>query len=296
MVATPLAVELGEILPQGAGEQESDHVTPLFARSLLTVAVNCVAVFPGTVTLPGRVFTTIASTVTAVPARAGGSATEVAVIVTCRSAAGGGGGAAYVVGAPFAVETGETLPHDPIAQDTAQVTPLLLASLVSVAVRVIAPPAGTVLADEATLIATDGTVIVAELDFVVSAIEVADSVTAKSFAGGLLGTVYVTLAPLNEEVGETVPHGGLEQLTVQVTPEVLLSFTTVAENCAVPPIWTVANAGDTVTAIAGEGVGAWLPPQPIIVSKTSTPLSELSKDARHFKRRFMGHLPLHSAR
>lgn len=295
-MATPLAVELGEILPQGAGEQESDHATPPFAGSLLTVAVNCVGVFAGTVTLPGCVLTTIASTVTAAPARAGGSPTEVAVIVTCRSAAGGEGGAVYVVAAPFAVETGETLPQDPVAQDTAQVTPLLLASLVTAAVRVVAPPAGTVLADEATLIATDGTVIVAELDFVVSAIEVADSVTAKSFAGGSLGTVYVTIAPLNEEVGETVPHGGLEQLTVQVTPEVLLSFITVAENCAVPPIWTVANAGDTVTAIAGGGVGAWLPPQPIVVSKTSMPPSELSKDARRFKGRFMSHLPLHSAR
>jgi hypothetical protein len=41
VVATPLAVEVGETVPQGAGEQDTLQVTPPLVRSLLTVAVNC---------------------------------------------------------------------------------------------------------------------------------------------------------------------------------------------------------------------------------------------------------------
>jgi hypothetical protein len=127
VVGAPLAVETGKTLPQGPGEQESDHVTPLFATSLLTVAVNCVLVFPGTVRESDFMVTTIAGTVTTAPARAGGSATEVAVMVTSKSVAGGGG-AVYFVATPLAVETGETVPQDAAGQDTAHFTPLLLSS------------------------------------------------------------------------------------------------------------------------------------------------------------------------
>ena len=49
VVATPLAVEVGETLPQGAGEQDTVQVTPFLLRSLPTVAVNCAVVFPCTV-------------------------------------------------------------------------------------------------------------------------------------------------------------------------------------------------------------------------------------------------------
>ena len=41
MVAIPLAVAVGETVPQGVGEQDTVQVTPLFAGSLVTVAVNC---------------------------------------------------------------------------------------------------------------------------------------------------------------------------------------------------------------------------------------------------------------
>ena len=116
--------------------------------------------------------------------------------------------------------------------------------------------ASTVLVAGLMLMATNGTTIVAELDFVASVTDVAVSFTARSVPGGSLGTVYVTLAPVNEEVGNTLPHAALGQVTVQFTPAPLVSFVMVAENCAVSPIWTVAEAGDTVTTIAGAGAGA----------------------------------------
>jgi hypothetical protein len=42
VVATPLAVAVGKIVPQGAERQDNDQRTPIFAESLVTVAVNCV--------------------------------------------------------------------------------------------------------------------------------------------------------------------------------------------------------------------------------------------------------------
>ena len=86
------------------------------------------------------------------------------------------------------------------------------------AVREVTSFASTVLVAGLMLMATNGTTIVALLDFVASATEVAVSFTARSVPGGSLGTVYVTLAPVNEEAGDTVPHGALGQVTVQVTP------------------------------------------------------------------------------
>ena len=41
-VATPLAVAVGDTVPQGAVEQDTVHVTPLFDESLSTVAVRFV--------------------------------------------------------------------------------------------------------------------------------------------------------------------------------------------------------------------------------------------------------------
>jgi len=207
-------------------------------------------VFPGTVRLEGSVFTTIAGTVTDADPRAGESATEVAVMVTCKSLAGGGG-AVYVVAAPLAVVAGEKLPQGVGAQDTVHATPLLLVSLPTVAINSAVPFASAVAADGVTLIVTDGTVITAALDFVGSATEVAVRVTFKSLAGGLFGTVYVTAAPLSDEVGETVPHGAAAQVILQFTPLPPKSFITLAEKRAVPPICTVSTAGETVTVIAG---------------------------------------------
>jgi hypothetical protein len=54
VVATPLAVALGETTPQGVGEHDTDHVTPLFAESLVTVAVTCVVAPACTVVVPAE--------------------------------------------------------------------------------------------------------------------------------------------------------------------------------------------------------------------------------------------------
>lgn len=89
MVAVPLAVEVGEIVPQGAGEQDTAQVTPLLLGSLPTVAVTC-AVDPASTTPPEvATDTVIAGTVMLADADAKGLATEVAVSVTVKSVAGG---------------------------------------------------------------------------------------------------------------------------------------------------------------------------------------------------------------
>ena len=41
VTAAPLALEVGDTLPQGVGEQATAHVTPPLLVSLPTVAVNC---------------------------------------------------------------------------------------------------------------------------------------------------------------------------------------------------------------------------------------------------------------
>jgi len=111
------------------------------------------------------------------------------------------------------------------------------------------------------VIITNGTVMVAVLDFVLSVTEVAVRVTVKSLAGGLVGAVYVTGKALKLEEGETVPHGAAEQVTLQVTPAYFGSLVTVAENCAVAFACTVADAGETATAMGG-GKADDDPPQP----------------------------------
>ena len=90
MVGFPLRVGPGGILPQGAGEHETPHVTPLPLGSLPTVATifgtvpvaSTVAVAGVTeIVTDGTVMVTVADFVE--------SATEVAVTVTVRSLAGG---------------------------------------------------------------------------------------------------------------------------------------------------------------------------------------------------------------
>jgi hypothetical protein len=91
------------------------------------VTVN-IAVAPDcTVIVAGATDNVIAGTVIVTLADFDASATEVPVSVTVRSLAGEAGGA-YVVGAPLAVDVGETLPHAATEHDTLQVTPLLAES------------------------------------------------------------------------------------------------------------------------------------------------------------------------
>jgi len=71
------------------------------------------------------------------------------------------------VGAPLAVEAGETDPHAEAEQETVQVTPLLAGSLLTAAVKACVPPAGT-LAEAGEIVTVMGgggvTVTVAEAD------------------------------------------------------------------------------------------------------------------------------------
>jgi hypothetical protein len=60
VVATPLAVALGETAPHGVGEHDTVQVTPLFAGSLVTVAVTCVVAPACTVVVPAETETLIA--------------------------------------------------------------------------------------------------------------------------------------------------------------------------------------------------------------------------------------------
>lgn len=53
VVAAPLAVDVGETPPQGAGEQDTVHVTPASAKSLPTVALNCAVDVARTVAVGG---------------------------------------------------------------------------------------------------------------------------------------------------------------------------------------------------------------------------------------------------
>ena len=84
-----------------------------------------------------------------------------------------------------------------------------------------------------------GTVIAAEAEIVALLTPVAVRVTVKSVSGGAVGALYVVVAPLLVATGETVPQGAVAQDTVQVTPPLAGSLTTVAEICVVVPAGTV---------------------------------------------------------
>jgi hypothetical protein len=93
VIGVPLAELVDEIVPHTAEHAVppcvSVHVTPLLAGSLLTVPVNCWAMFNGSSAPPGAADTVIAGTVTNAEADAEVLVTEVAVMVTIKSAEGG---------------------------------------------------------------------------------------------------------------------------------------------------------------------------------------------------------------
>src|SRR5258708_5670775 len=121
------------------------------------------------------------------------------------------------------------------------------------------------------------TVMVVLAVLVVSATEVAVSVTFKSLADEVVGAVNVTAAPLPVAVGETEPHGVAEHDTIHVTPLPAESLLTVAVNCAVAPGCTVAVACDSVTLTVGGGGGggtlAEPPPHPELLTATTRAIS-----------------------
>jgi hypothetical protein len=140
VIATPLAVVAGETVPHGAVEQETVHLTPAFAGSLVTVAVKFPVLLGWTVAEFGDTDTVTAGIVTVADPDFDISSTEVAVMVTFMSLAGGLAGALYVT------EVLVTLLRVPApdAGERLQVTPLLAASLAMVVVNACVPAACTV--------------------------------------------------------------------------------------------------------------------------------------------------------
>jgi hypothetical protein len=89
VVATPLAVAVGKTVPHGAAEHATVQVTPLFAGSLVTVAVNCAVAPACTVAELGATEIVVPGTVMIAEFDTEVLATEVAVMVTIKSPAGG---------------------------------------------------------------------------------------------------------------------------------------------------------------------------------------------------------------
>jgi len=128
VTATPDALDAGATVPQVAPVQpvpDSVHVTPCFAGSLATVAVNVVVAFVITFTAVCDKLTTIGtSTLTAVAVFVE-SVTDVAVTVT-SAGLGTFGGAVYVTPTPEGLFEGTIVPHAmPVqpAPESAHVTP-----------------------------------------------------------------------------------------------------------------------------------------------------------------------------
>lgn len=87
--------------------------------------------------------------------------------------------------------------------------------------------------------------------------------------------MYVVGVPLAVDVGDTLPHGGVSQVTDQTTPPLLASFVTVAMNGAVFPVETVAGFGVTEMVNPGTVIAADAPTPPLetAVASNVTPRS-----------------------
>ncbi len=93
VVGVPLGVEVGKTVPHDVTEHETVQVTPLFAESLVTVAVNCAVAPAASVAVFGATETVIPGIVTMAVADTEVLVTEVAVRVTVKLPAGAIGGA-----------------------------------------------------------------------------------------------------------------------------------------------------------------------------------------------------------
>ena len=125
-----------------------------------------------------------------------------------------------------------------------------------------------------------GTVIESEADLVLSATEVAVTVTDR-FADTEPGAVYVVAAPLAVAAGATVPQGAVEHDTVQVTPLFEESLATVAVKLTVCPSSTLCDVvGETLTEIGG--VADWLLAQPKLLAARNIVLKIASSEIRFF--------------
>src|SRR5215831_20964566 len=191
VVGLPLEVAAGDTAPQVEQAAEARlrvQLTPELAESFPTVAVNGREELSGI--RAGETETVIAGTVTEAVAVAPLKATEVAVTVTARSA-GGGAGAVYVFGVPLAVGPAGIEPHGAGAQETLQVTPLLVGSLLTVAVNGSVLVPSTLAVEGATVTCTPRTCIVPDAEMEELAVDVAVKVTVRPAKGGEEGAVYV---------------------------------------------------------------------------------------------------------
>jgi hypothetical protein len=173
VTATPEALVAGATIPHAAPVHpvpDNAQLTPAFALSFVTVALNaCVS---PTVTLA-----VASESVTPTPAEAAvtvivaapvlvPSATDVAVAVTVAGL-GTLAGAVYVTATPDALLVAESTPHAAALQPapvSAQVTPLLVLSLATVAVNGCGCPATTDAVPGATVTAITGSGAGVELD------------------------------------------------------------------------------------------------------------------------------------
>ena len=115
------------------------------------------------------------------------------------------------------------------------------------------PPAPTGFTDaETTTTMFVSKATLAEADLVLSDAEVAVMVTMTWLAGGVPGAVYVVGTVLCVEVGETLPHGAMAQVTVQVTPLLAESFTIKAVKLTMPPATTLLLSGVTDTETGSD--------------------------------------------
>src|SRR5437667_444506 len=191
-------------------------------------------------------------------------------------------GAVYVIAVPLGLLAEERVPHvgeqfDPFCIRD-QETPVLLASLETVAVNCCVVPSKTFAAVGDTETEMGGVTVtvaaVAVAEAVVSATEVATMVTS-AFTGTLPGAVYVAAVPLGVVAGAMVPQPGEQDVplcvSVQLTPLLPASFVTVAVNCCVPVTGTLAVAGETETAMGG--VMVIVAAADFVVSATETALT-----------------------
>jgi hypothetical protein len=167
-----------------------------------------------------------------------------------------------VIGVPDALALADNVPHVAPLQpvpESFQVTPLFAGSFVTVAVNACIAPACTLAVGGATVTAIGAgaavTVIVAEADFVVSATDVAVSVTVGG-VGTFAGAVYVIATPEPLDAADNVPHVAPLQPapeSAHVTPLLAGSLVTVAVNGCAAPTCTLAVVGATVTLIGNGG-------------------------------------------
>jgi len=209
-----------------------------------------------------------------------GSVTDVAVTLTLPPA-GTVAGAVYVVATPFGVLVGLNEPHVVVPHVTVHVTSELAeTSFAIVATRESCAFTCTDAGGERMLTESGGgrtIVICAETDLLVSATEVAVTVTVVP-AGIAAGAVYVTAAAF--ALGPNAPHApGLPQVTAHVTvlsPRVV-EFANIGVAKSVAGAFTASDVGAGETKITpvgpGGADGAWLcePPQPASATSASKP-------------------------